>query len=128
MIKTDMDMIVMRAKLRYLLDNYQLYYSRNVGDYTLIHNDDWTEQHEEWKQAKLATDKLNERWKRNQFQREEYKKKQRTKKATVSNRDKKLKVPLVCEHCGYTYTSVYTGAFQQHHGDKCRFKKTKHEG
>ena len=128
MIKTDMDMIVMRAKLRYLLDNYQPYYSRNVGDYTLVHNDDWTEEHERWKQDKLATEKLNEQWKRNQLQREVYQKKQRTKKATVSNRNKKLKVPLVCEHCGYVYTSVYTGAFQQHHGDKCRFKKTKDEG
>ena len=119
-----MEVMIMRAKLKYLLDNYQLYYSRNVGDYTLVHNDDWTEQHEEWKQDKLATERSNEKWKRLQLERQKRMEKERTKKATAPNRSKKLEVPLVCEHCGYTFTSVYTGAFQQHHGDNCRFKKS----
>ena len=116
MTNNDMEMIVMRAKLRYLINNYQLYYDNKVRDYVLIHNDDWSEEHERQREDKLAMERSNEAWKREQIQRE------KIKKATVSNRDKKLKVPLVCQHCGYTFTSVFTGSFQQHHGDNCRFK------
>ena len=119
---TDSQTETFRSKLKDLLNNYQIYYDRKVCDYVFIPLDEVEEKHIKWYEDYLLRENRNENFKNLQ------ERKVRMKKATASNRDKKLKVPLVCEHCGYVYTSVYTGAFQQHHGDKCRFKTTQPEG
>ena len=105
-----------RSKLKDLLNNYQIYYDRKVSDYVFVPIDQLEEKHIKWYEAYLSRQKNNDRFKSLQ------------RKVPTTRTSKKLKEPLVCEHCGYKYWSVYTGAFQQHHGDNCKFKKTKHEG
>ena len=108
----DLEMLEMRQKLIDFLDNNWIWYDNKTRDYVSSpNNQEPPAAYLKWRASYEESINNNAYFKHYQKQSEK------------SKTEKKLKEPLICEHCGYEFWSVFTGSFKQHHGDNCKKKK-----
>lgn len=115
----DKEMFEMKKKLLSFVNDNYVWYDVKVRDYVSSPKSEGVpENYLRWK----------ERHKQQENQNHYFKQRQNIEEKRAKNKNKPKPKPepktLVCEWCGYTFTSVYTGAFKQHHGDRCKKKPT----
>jgi AraC-like DNA-binding protein len=116
-MKWDQEMIKMKEKLDYLINENYIMFDLETRDYKFYPKSEGKpEGYDKWYNEYLTKQRSNEAYKslkRNVIP--EIKRKR--------NRNKEDAPTYVCEHCGYTTQTYFVGAFNRHHNDNCKHKK-----